>query len=122
MSTTSVLFQGQNNPQDWNAKYFNSAADLTPSGTGYALVDGSVGFIGINYSGTGNVTVALASGIEAGMSQIYIKDVFGGAAGANIVVSGLGSQTFDGASTLTISTAYAFKHIANISGSAWMTI
>jgi hypothetical protein len=120
MSTTFTTFQGYVNPQDWNAKYFNSTADLTPSGTGTGVIDGSYGFIGHNYSGA--TAYVLASGIEAGTSEIYVKDVFGGAAGATVTISGAGNQTFDGASTTTITTAYGFKHIANISGVAWMSV
>lgn len=143
---------------DWSNYFYQSLADTTPAPTstttGTQILFGQaaglpIGLPGINciaYSGTGGVggtgtspvIFVLPSGVEAGVNQIIIKDTAGGAAGANIIVSGLGGQTFNGASTYTISTAYGVAHLytavttssgtslpvssGNVSNVAWYTI
>ncbi len=54
-------------------------------------------------------------------TQVEVNDVFGGAAGANIIVSGTGSNVvINGAATSSISTAFGSKTFYNWSGNSWI--
>jgi hypothetical protein len=113
------IFEGyREGAQDWNVYSFDSSADLTPSGTGQAVLNYGVNII--NFSGA--VTAVLPSGIEQSTQYIWVKDGFGKAATANITISGAGNQLIDGAATSVISTNYGKTHLFSYSGNTWITL
>ncbi len=114
------LFQGVRElGQDWNAKSFDSDADLTPAVSGTANIVNGVTLI--NYSGA--VTVVVPSGFEKSNREFIVKDIAGHASAANITVSGTNGETFNGDDAIVISSDYGFVRLGNFDGSTdWYTI
>lgn len=112
------IFSGyREGAQDWTVQYFDVANDLTPSGTGAAVLNYGVNII--NFSGTRNVAV-LPSGIESSTKFIYVKNL---SDAGNWVVSGTTSgQLIDGATTKAVGAQNAFLHLFNASGAGYITL
>lgn len=110
-----TYFPGLNNGgNDFVPQIFNSTADLTPSGTGQAAINTSLNYH--NYSGAATTyTVSAAT-----PPSFRVTDMFGGAGGANLIVSGAANVYFraNGAATATISTAYGSNQFVLISGTS----
>lgn len=112
--TTYPTFNSQIAPglsgggQDYVTKFYNSSTDVTGTSGANTI---STSRTGHNFSGTATYLIGSAT-----PATFQIFDTFGGAAGANITVSG---ATINGASTATISTAYGAKTFVNVSGSKW---
>jgi hypothetical protein len=131
----STILPGiNNNGNDFTATFYNNAASLTVSGVSANVVTSRVNH---NFSGAAvyvigapqtelqNPTIGYA--ISSTPSEFTIYDVFGGAGGANITVSGAATASgtnslvrINGALTSTaISAAYGTATYVNVSGTIW---
>lgn len=118
----SVYFNGGREAgQDWTTQVFNSPYDLIPTGVAGNAILGA-GVVAVNYSGLAAVPVVLPVNYEKTSKKFIVMDTFGGAAGKNIIVSGQNGETFNGAATYTISTAYGSATFLNFSGVKWNVI
>lgn len=117
----SVFFNGfAADGKDYTKQVFRGLADLSVSGT-QGVANVQAGDVYINYSGTASVYVAVPANFSKSNSAFSVSDSFGGAAGANIVISGVpnaAGQTdlFNGAATYTISSAYGRANVTLWSG------
>lgn len=110
-STVSLLSPGlANGGQDFAVNTISSLAQWSGNTT---IV---VGQTNHNYSGATTYAVGPAS-----PTKLVVTDIFGGAAGANVTISGVTSaQTFNGAATTAISTAYGSKTLSRVAANTWI--
>lgn len=110
----------RDNAQDFTLQVFNSPLDFTASGVaGNAIV--SAGRVAVNFSGVAPVRVTLPLNYEKSNGAFTVMDTFGGAAGQNIIISGLDPLVrFNGATTFTINTAFGSANGQLFSGVQWI--
>lgn len=105
--------------QDYVGKFYNSSADkdaINQIGTSRTY---------INYSGVGTQGFNIGTTTP---STFTVVDTFGGAAGANIVISGIPATTINGGTSVTLNTAYQAKTVilvsgvAGVAGSKWVIL
>jgi hypothetical protein len=136
----SNVFPGiLNNGNDFVATFYNKAGDLTVSGVSANIVTSRQN---VNYSGASNIVLVIGAqeqelqnptvGNAIGFTpqEFTVIDMFGGAGGANIIVSGAATASgtnslvrINGSLTSTaVNSAYGTAKYVNISGNVWQKL
>lgn len=110
--STDPYFPGQvQGGQDYAVSLWTSTSDIVnPIATS---------FTAHAFSGTSGVSTVYTVDTSVAPDRFQVADTFGVANISNVIVSGLGSITFNGATTATINTARGIKSFVRISGESF---